>query len=116
MTEFSGGHGPDFDGNSLLLDMGDNEYIYFGSTHFTFKSRSAITEYVSPVGNNDVPYPYAVDEDDNVYLMLENVVVSGVPQEERDDVYRFYYDKNYMVVEDAANGFQRWFVYRITVS
>jgi hypothetical protein len=100
MTEFSGGHGPDFDGNSIILNMGDNEYIYFGSTYFIFKTKAPIVEFISPVGNNDVPYPYAIDEDDNFYLMTENVVVSGVPQDQRDDVYHYYYDKGYMVVED----------------
>ena len=31
-----------------------------------------IIDYVSDVGNNDVPYPYAIGET-NVYLMIENV-------------------------------------------
>jgi len=31
--------------------------------------------YVSEVGNNDVPYPYAVDQVGNYYLMIENTVL-----------------------------------------
>ena len=97
MTEFSGGYGPEFSGNSILLHLKDNNYLYIGGEKpFYFNSINTITEYVSPVGNNDVPYPYAIDKDGRYYLMIENVILESVPDEKGDDPYRYYYSKNLM--------------------
>jgi hypothetical protein len=76
MTLFSGGFGPKNDGNSILLHIKNNDYVYIGSEIYSFTSISEIIKYVSPVGNSDVPYPYAIDKDNNVYLMIENVILS----------------------------------------
>jgi hypothetical protein len=46
---------------------------------------------VSPVGNNHVPYPYAVDDRNNVYLMIEDVVLESYTMEQ--DPYETYYAK-----------------------
>ena len=62
MTEFSGGYGEKWDGNSILLRIGDaNEfrYVYIGCTVFEFTADEKVIKYVSSVGNNCVPYPYA---------------------------------------------------------
>lgn len=91
MTEFSGGHGSYFDGNSILLKISSDKYIYIGARIFSFKPYSEIIDYVSPVGNSDVPYPYAIDIDDNYYLLINHVVIKGVPT--GHDPYHYYYDK-----------------------
>lgn len=91
-TKFSGGHGPDFDGNSILLYMGDLTYIYIGTCIQSFKAKSEIVSYVSEVGNNDVPYPYAVDKDENVYLIIESVIVPSLSS----DPYGWYYGMSEM--------------------
>lgn len=75
MTEFSGGHGPEFDGNSILLELKPNEYVCIGSDIFSFETKCEIKEYVSPVGNNDVPYPFAIDKQNNYYLITFEVIV-----------------------------------------
>jgi hypothetical protein len=95
MTTFSAAHGPDFLGNSLLLQLEDNQYEFIGRTIFTFSSLAEIVEFVSPVGNSDVPYPYAIDADGNTYLMIEHVVLKGAHLFE-DDPYSYYYDKSTM--------------------
>lgn len=62
MTEFSGGHGEKFDGNSVLLrvgHVGEFRYVYVGTCMFEFVTDEPIINYVSSVGNNCVPYPYA---------------------------------------------------------
>lgn len=73
-TEFSGGSGPEFDGNSILaeLDYKDSEYsyLYIGSIIRTFNTDDRIVKYWSIVGNNDVPYPVAIGEQ-NYYFMLD---------------------------------------------
>ena len=92
MTDFSGGYGEKFDGNSILLYEGSNEYLYIGSEIFRFRSETTIVEFVSHIGNNDVPYPFAIDEEDNYYFMLEYAILK-VDSHSSDDPYRFYYDK-----------------------
>lgn len=63
MTDFSGGHGDKWDGNSILLRINnDNEkyrYVHVGVNVFEFETDELITKYASNVGNNCVPYPYA---------------------------------------------------------
>uniref|UniRef100_A0A6C0HMK1 Uncharacterized protein n=1 Tax=viral metagenome TaxID=1070528 RepID=A0A6C0HMK1_9ZZZZ len=103
MTLISDGYGPKYNGNSILLYIKDNEYVYIGHEIYSFTSISEIIKYVSPVGNNDVPYPYAIDKDNNIYLMIENVILlnkffknlnsSSIDiTNDKFDPYRIYYD------------------------
>ena len=96
MTLFSDGYGKKFEGNSILVETGNLEYVFIGEKIFSFKSIAPIKTYVSPVGNNDVPYPYAVDSDGYIYLMIENVIIH--PNEKTkelfdkcDEPYSVYY-------------------------
>lgn len=62
MTKFSGGSGSKWDGNSILLRIGDDkefQYVYIGSDISEFATDEKIIAYISSVGNNCVPYPYA---------------------------------------------------------
>ena len=95
MTACSGAYGPNFLGNSILLELGDNQYEFIGKTIFSFSSFAPIVDFVSPIGNNDVPYPYATDSDGNIYLLIEAVVLKGnnVPNEEP---YSYYYKNSEM--------------------
>jgi hypothetical protein len=77
-------------GNSILVRKGD-EYYYIGDSIYKFKPNDAIIKYVSPVGNNDVPYPYAVGED-NIYLMIENIYFDKYILPQHTDPYEFYYE------------------------
>jgi hypothetical protein len=79
MTTFSSGIGPKFDGNSILIEKSNNTYVFIGDTIFSFKSIKPITEFVSPIGNSDVPYPYAIDSEGNFYLMTENIMIKPTP-------------------------------------
>lgn len=44
---------------ALPRDIGT---LYVGEKMFSFTTDHRITKYVYPVGNGDVPYPYAVDK------------------------------------------------------
>lgn len=90
MTEFSGGYGSSFDGNSILLKLFDDTYVFIGSRICSFKAFSEITNFISPVGNNDVPYPYAIDKNNNNYLLCKCLVMKNVP--EKMDPYDYYYE------------------------
>lgn len=69
MTKYSGGHGKKFDGNTILLQKNKNTYvfIYMGIEEFKVFN-DEIVKFVSPVGNNDVPYPYAIGKN-NIYSL-----------------------------------------------
>ena len=91
-TLFSGGYGPDFDGNTVLLKMPGLSYMFIGHEIYSFEALSEIVSFVSPVGNSDVPYPYAIDSEGRYYLLIENVVLmKGIPQTSKTEVYPYYY-------------------------
>lgn len=65
MTNFSGGFGKEFDGNTILLLLDKNKYVYVDGDKGIFKfstKNDEIIKYYSPVGNNDIPYPLAIGE------------------------------------------------------
>lgn len=101
MTKFSDGYGKEFNGNSILLHLKDDNYVYIGYKIFRFRSLNKITKYVSPVGNNDVPYPYAIDKDKNYYLMIEDVIVNNIPKKFENDPYDYYYE-NRLITPDTG--------------
>lgn len=78
-------------GNTILLEK-DNQCIHIGNEGiFKFVVDTKIVKFVSEIGNSDVPYPYAIDENDNYYLLIENTKLSNVPEEHKDDPYGYYY-------------------------
>jgi len=96
-TEFSGCTGDEFDGNSILLISNQNQYVYIGDQVYEFEVEEdeEIISYHSPVGNSDVPYPFAVGKK-YAYFMLHK---KRVPREDYDqqvpencvDAYNYYY-------------------------
>ena len=92
MTEFSGGYGINFLGNSFLIKIENNSYIHIGCEIFSFYTEEEILEYISPVGNNDVPYPYAIDKKNNYYLMLEYIILK-IDEDSIEDPYEYHYNR-----------------------
>ena len=87
-------HGARFDGNSILLLKEGLEYVFVGESVFSFTAKSPITKYLSPVGNNDVPYPWAMDEQGFRYLMTFSVILGGKLFENSDtDPYDLFHDR-----------------------
>ena len=63
MTEFSGAvdNSSDFDGNTLLLQCGNNEYVYISALEiFKFKTDDKFIDYISLMSNNMTPYAILV--------------------------------------------------------
>jgi len=95
-----------FDGNSILLHWHDLEYIFICEYVFTFTAKSPIIRFESPVGNSNVPYPYAIDIQGNVYLPVEDLILlkcdemdnytemirNGVKEE---DYYIYYFSSSH---------------------
>lgn len=100
MTKFSGGYGKRFNGNSILLHIDSNNYVFIGENVFSFKSLAPIGKYVSPVGNNDVPYPYAIDDQNNYYLIISNIILKNptIPKK-YDDPYQYYFDHHLITTD-----------------
>jgi hypothetical protein len=102
MTLYSGYFGPEFDGNTILLELDENKYMFIGDRVYTFESLAEIVTFLSPIGNNDVPYPYAADVDGNYYLPVANAIVmaSGAIRD-AEDKYRYFYDKS-LITQDIG--------------
>lgn len=88
MTSFSNGFGQNYDGNTILLNIENNRYKFIGKYIFTFESINKIIAFVSPIGNNCVPYPYAIDTNGNIYLLYENVIIKKC---QNCEPYEYYY-------------------------
>ena len=104
MTEYSGDYGDEFDGNSILVETDNKKYKFIGHKIFTFDSLFTIKEFYSPIGNNEVPYPFAIDENNNIYLLLENVIILNPNLElfdDKFDPYTYYY-KNYTMTKNIG--------------
>lgn len=108
MTEYSGGQGNEFDGNTILVKMNDTTYIYIGCKIMSFNTQNQIISYHSPVGNNDVPYPYAIDSANNYYLMIEDAILKSTQELQNflsndEDPYEYYYHAS-LITEDRGQG------------
>lgn len=75
---FWNGYDPahNFTGSSILIQLSKKRYVYVGDVVYEFSlwKDQEIYGYISEVGNSDVPYPYAIG-DENTYLMAENVII-----------------------------------------
>lgn len=96
VTSFSGGSGAEFKGNSILLQLSKQMYVYIGSEIYKFRSRDQIKQFISPVGNNDVPYPYALGTN-FCYFFIYATKIAFSPfmksDEFNDHAYSYYYNQ-----------------------
>lgn len=74
LTEFGGGFGKSFLGNTILFLIEPNKYIFVSHKIYSFETNDIIISFFSPVGNNDFPYPYAIGEK-NVYFLNNAVFI-----------------------------------------
>ena len=83
-------------GNSILLHVSGNTYIYIGSEIYQFTMEDEFEAYYSMIGNNDVPYPILLGSK-YVYLMLDrsymprDLIKAKMGPKEWADTYSFYY-------------------------
>ena len=84
-----------FHGNSILIQLGLYKYMHIGCEIFTFNTKDVITDFISPVGNSDVPYPICYGTE-NVYFMLDKKYCKN------EDILL---DKNVVNAEDIYTEF-----------
>ena len=73
-------------GNNILVGLGNNIYIHIGGCIKVFKTLARVERYFSPIGNNDVPYPYFADEADNVYCESSCLIIKKYYKDGLNDV------------------------------
>jgi hypothetical protein len=80
------------EGNSILLFVKPNKYRYIGTEIYDFLTvkGDTIEKYYSNIGNNDVPYPYAVGKT-HIYIMIDKVAVEKTYFDMKKDIYDQYY-------------------------
>nr|QYA18393.1 hypothetical protein KOM_12_123 [Clandestinovirus] len=77
-------------GNSILVEVKPLNYVFIGHKIMSFQTKERITQYKSPIGNSDVPYPYACTKS-HIYLMLESVILEKKDVPKMKDPYHVYY-------------------------
>lgn len=103
-TRHGHGYGPEFLGNSILVEIEPYKYVFIGQHISSFETNGVkITEYLSEVGNNDVPYPYATDENGSIYLMIANTILDNMPDVNKKDPYNYYYRHQSRYTETEFN-------------
>lgn len=86
-------------GNTVLLHVTDDTYIYIGGEiyQFNLQKGETVEAYYSKIGPNDVPYPVLLGSQ-RVYFLIEHVSVSrelfdryNMNEMEWADAYQYYY-------------------------
>ena len=86
------GEDEDSPGNSVLIKVSAKKYIYVGEQIYSFSPMKGdtIISYASPIGGNDVPYPYAIGNQ-YTYIMLENVAIPNKLLNFKENIYEQWY-------------------------
>ena len=98
MTRYSGAFGPKFDGNSILLQISKNKYVWIGRTIHQFTMNDEVEIFYSPLGNSNVHYPVIIGTK-NIYFIDIFFYVDrkhlpdNLTDEQWTDLYTIYYDQ-----------------------
>jgi hypothetical protein len=83
-------------GNSILIHVSGNNYLYIGHEIYEFQMEDTVDTYFSIVGNSDVPYPVLLGTE-NAYFMLDHCYVPRTEFDPKmtkaqwEDAYQRYY-------------------------
>jgi len=87
-------HGKKYDGNSILVELGDLEYICITKEIFKFKSNEPLVEFVSHVAFGG-SYPYAIDKKGRHYLICDSenaLIIDNVSKEYLVNPYAYQFN------------------------
>jgi hypothetical protein len=106
MTTYSGAYGRNCRGNSILFKNvetdsvftdNNHKYTFIGPTIFTFTTIDEIINFESPMGNNLVNYPYALDKSGNIYLLSEAIILTNLQNRKQlANIYDYYYNLSFI--------------------
>ena len=82
-----------FNGNTILLQLTQNKYVYISKIIYEFKINEKVKKYYSPVGNNDIPYPIILTEK-YIYFMLDRqkILLDNIKIKDYEDAYSSFYN------------------------
>ncbi len=97
-------------GNAILFNLPEapDQYVYVGSQIVQFSTSSPIREFISTVGNSDVPYSYAEDSCGAYYFFQGSSLVdklNSIPDEVKSTpgkVYEHFYNQPHSNVTQIA--------------
>ena len=95
MKVYLGGKKKDL-GNSILLHLSGNKYMYIGHEIYEFQMLDSVDTYFSIMGNSDVPYPVLLGTE-YAYFMLDHCYVPrslfspSMTKKDWEDAYQRYY-------------------------
>lgn len=103
------------DGNSILLYINNNIYIFIGDHICVFKSFEEIIEYKSPMNGSDVAYPYAIDKGGYVYLFIEDAIMSMNDELEEylannNNAYNYYYNHYNITYDQKFEDIKEFYI------
>ena len=58
-------------GNTVLINLEDKKYVFITQSIISFQTSGKITGYLSDIGNNDVSYPIAFDNNNLYFLCID---------------------------------------------
>jgi len=79
-------------GNTLLVQISAQTYLFIGHEVYRFSlRRDEIIEYYSPIGNSDVPYPYAIGGEYCYFFLDKKRVLTSAMDVSQDGYTQFYH-------------------------
>ena len=98
-----------YKGNNILLEISDtDEYILISCQISKFRAKSRIVRFFSPMGNNNVPYPIAVDENNRYYILWDDIVLESIPVESQNDPTMYWVDEH-RIRDGMRIGSEEWY-------
>lgn len=87
--------GKKWNGSTILVQVDDLKYIHISSRIREFKTSEPVIKYISNIGNNLVPYSYAVTKN-FIYLLEYNVIITRneLVNQPQKDPYAYYHSFN----------------------
>jgi len=82
-------------GNTVLIQKDKTTFVSVirEIQEFRLEKGDEVLTYMSPIGNNDVPYPYIIGKT-HVYLLLDGAILPKAALDLKQDVYYQYYGIN----------------------
>lgn len=83
------------EGTTILLHLEHLDYVIIGGYYVRqFKAKSKITMFYSESMNSGVYMPFAIDDQNRIYMFDENIILQNVPEHAMKDLYNYYIDLN----------------------
>lgn len=100
-------------GNSILLHLSGNKYMFVGDCIYEFSMEDNFEAYYSVIGNNDVPYPVTIGTN-YVYMMLDHIFIprdlfkAKMNSAEWADAYAYYYGFKDLETGEKISCFKKY--------